>query len=101
VSINLGWVPIPITVSLSSGGDFVSVLQSSVAWPTGSGVSLKFIGTSTTTWTAVIAGTTATFDKTAAQVNTLLATDQRSVELHYTEADGSDLLWGRGDVRAV
>jgi hypothetical protein len=101
VAINLGWVPIPITVSLATGGDFTSVLQSSVAWPVGSGVSLKFIGTSTTTWTAVIAGTTATFDKTAAQVTTLLATDQRSVELHYTEADGSDLLWGRGDIRVV
>jgi hypothetical protein len=101
VAINLGWVPIPITVSLAAGGDFVAVLQSSASWPAGSGVSLKFVGTSTTTWTAAISGATATFEKTATQVNTLIATDQRTVELHYTEADGSDLLWGRGGVQVV
>jgi hypothetical protein len=101
VAVNLGFVPVPITVSLPVDGDFVAALQASSNWPAGSGVSLKFMGTGTTTWTATVATNRAQWDKTAAQVASVLATDQRSVELLYTESDGSVLVWGRGSVNVV
>ena len=101
MAINLGFVPVPITVALPTDGDFVATLQSSSAWPSGASVSLKFIGSSTTTWTATLSGNNMQFNKTASQVNTLLATDQKSVELLYTDSTGVNLVWGRGSVRAV
>ena len=101
MAVNLGFVPVSITVSLSENGDFVAALESSAPWPAGSGVSLRFSGTGTTTWAATMTTSRAQWDKTAAQVASLIATDQRSVDLLYTESDGSVLVWGRGSVNVV
>jgi hypothetical protein len=91
VSINLGYVPQKLTVTLVDGGDFVAALVASEAWPAGTGIELRLSG-----------GTAgADWDVPYTDVRDVIDTKASSAQLVYTETDGSVLIWGEGSIRAV
>lgn len=110
-AVTFGWEPLEFVVALSRGGDFVFTLESQIngaatPWPAGIGIELRF---STTTpdedptpivWPATITGTNASWDVPATSVAAVLDAPARYARLRYTEADGSKLVWMRGNVRA-
>lgn len=102
MAINLGYVPIPLTVTLVTDGDFLSTLVASTPWPAGTMIQLRFATTADTptVWAATVAGTNAAWDVPAATVNTLLGLQPGQVVLRYAEADGTSIVWGKGTVHA-
>lgn len=103
--ITLGTDPERMTVHLSRDSDFDAVLESYTGstptdYPAGTAVTLE-VDTSAgvTTWTATVAGNTATFNVDEAAVNTLLDTaGPKEARLFYE--NGTDRsLWAFGPVR--
>lgn len=100
MGINLGLVPLPLTVTLAEGGDFVSALVASEDWPVGIGIELRLTGGTegTVTWPATISGDRADWDVPAADVQEVIDADASAAQLLYSESDGTVLLWGKGIV---
>ena len=103
MSINLGYVPQKLTVTLVDGGDFVAALVASEAWPAGTGIELRLSGgtAGTVVWEATVAGVRADWDVPYTDVRDVIDTKASSAQLVYTETDGSVLIWGEGSIRAV
>lgn len=100
VAVVLGREPPPLIVVLSVGGPFSAALVSSVNWPAGVAIDLRFTGPgSPVLWVATIVTNRASWNKTIAQVNAVLA--YTSVDLRYTESGGEAQIWSRGSVRLV
>ena len=103
--VTLGTTPITITVTLPLDADFVCELVAEQDWPADTGIELRFHTDPNTaaaaTWPATVAANSASWDVPAADVQAVLDAGATTVRLHYVEADGSDLLWGRGRVRTV
>lgn len=102
VAINLGYIPQRLTVTLVEGGDFVSALVASVAWPTGTGIELRLSGgtAGTVTWPATVAGTRADWEVPAVDVQDVIDAKASTAQLVYTEPDGTVLIWGEGSINA-
>lgn len=106
MALTFGWEPIDFVVSLSRGGDFIFTLESSVAWPVGIEIQLRFSATrpeesvTPIIWPAAISGVFASWDVPATGVAAVLDAQARYVRLRYAEADGSVLMWGKGCVSA-
>lgn len=103
MAINLGYVPLRLTVTLAEGGDFVSALVSSVAWPAGTGIELHLSGgtDAMVTWPATIAGVRADWDVDNSEVQDVIDGKYSTARLIYTESDGTVLIWGEGSVRVT
>lgn len=103
MAINLGYVPQRLTVTLAEGGDFVSALVSSVAWPVGTGIKLELSGgtEAMVTWDATVSGTRADWDVDNTEVQDVITGKYSTARLIYTEADGTVLVWGEGSVRVT
>lgn len=102
--IELGFQPVPLTVTLAADADFISTFVAQAGWPDGTQIQLRFINfrnTVTLTWSATISGTDATFDVAAADVAILIAAQPQEVRLHYMDSQGDDLLWGKGRIVVV
>lgn len=101
-SIELGFRPVPLTVTLAADSDFISTFVAQDGWPDGTQIQLRFVNfRGTTIWSATISGTNATFDVAVADVATLIAAQPQEVRLHYMDSQGDDLLWGKGRVVIV
>jgi hypothetical protein len=101
-SIDLGFQPVPLNVILAADSDFLATFIAQTGWPTGTQIQLRFINlATTTTWSATISDTTATFNVAAADVATLIGSQPQEVRLHYLDSSGDDLLWGKGMVEIV
>jgi hypothetical protein len=103
VSVNLGYTPQPLTVTLVRGSGFASSLIASAPWPTGAVISLVFDPghTDAITWTAAVADVTAAWQHTADDVGAVLDLDPRAVLLQYSDASGVVVPWARGSVNAL
>lgn len=100
--IELGFRPVPLTITLAADADFISKFVAQSGWPDGTQIQLRFINLrNTVIWSATISGTDATFDVAAADVATLISAQPQEVRLHYMDAQGDDLLWGKGRVVVV
>lgn len=102
MSINLGYRPTGLTVTVTPNSTFSAVLRSSAgAWADGTALTLVFHdsqGAPVATWPAVIAADTATWTETPTAVNALIALAPARVELWYT--DGTNPIeWARGTVK--
>lgn len=91
--MELGVVPAPLSVHLTTGADFSTVLTLDQPWPSGTVLTLGFADGSV--WTATISGADATFavDKASAD----LVPDQTQVTLVYTSGT-TDQVWAAGKV---
>lgn len=103
MTINLGFVPISLTVTLTAGGGFASGLVADTPWTAGTVILLSFGDRTTPTpidWPATIVGTSASWDMPAAAVTAVLTAGFRHVQLIYTQPNGERLVWGRGTINA-
>jgi hypothetical protein len=99
--ISFGFHPLPINVTLSTDGDFVTSLVASQDWAAGTTIELRFPLTSPIVWAATIAGLTASWDVPASTVAAAITAGVRDVRLHYRDGAGDDILWGKGRVTVV
>lgn len=90
--IVIGNRPAPLRVVLTTGSDFYRVLRYADGWPAGATLSLVL---PTTTWTASISGTDATFNVARAVAD--MIEDGTAAQLIYT-ADGRRSVWADGKV---
>jgi len=105
VAIALGFVPLDVNVTLVRGGDFTSALMASVPWPVGTIIELRFFVRGSiiaaAVWPATIAAELASWDKAATAVQAVIDANPQQVRLHYAEADGTVIVWGRGFVHVA
>ncbi len=104
MAINLGFVPIPLTVTLTAGGGFVSGLVADTPWPAGTQITLSFGDLTTPVpidWPATIVGVNASWDMPVTAVTAVLAAGFRHVHLFYTQPSGARLVWGWGTIHAA
>ncbi len=95
-SFTLGSDPATMTVKVTRGADFGSVLTNTAGdWNPGAAVELR-IGS--TVWSATLDGADATFSVDKAAVDAMLSTETaRWARLFYVEG-ASDVLWAEGRV---
>lgn len=98
MSINLGYVPQQLTVTLVPGDGFASALVAPTPWPVGTVIVLQF---GAITWPATIADVTASWNRTPADVKAVLDSGSRSAVLHYTDDTGATVAWARGPVNVL
>jgi hypothetical protein len=104
VSIRLGWDPPDITVTVAAGGKWAAAIidRAGDTWADADTIDLYFTGSGAAiTWAATIIGDRAAWDKTVAQVATLIAADNRSVALRHTPAGGEPTIWNRGSLHVA
>lgn len=106
MAINLGFIPIDISVTLAYGGEFLSSLVSPTPWDVGVIIELHFcIGNDSAidiaVWTASIDGATASWDMSTADVATVTDSAARTARLVYTDGSGDVIVWGTGQVNVV
>jgi acyl-CoA synthetase (AMP-forming)/AMP-acid ligase II len=102
--ITLGSEGERIAVVLPVNAAFVSQITSAAPWPTGTRIELHFsngFDATSVVWAATIAGTTATFNMTKTQVQSLIAARLSVVHLYYIPTGLDPLLWGHGLTRVV
>lgn len=96
-----GTVPDRIGVNLATGGKFRSIAEyedetgALADWP--AGATLTFVFGNGISWPATIVGSQATWDVAKADAD--LIPDGTSTTLAYTDAAGSDEVWGLGPVK--
>ena len=105
MTVALGFVPLDINVTLARGGDFTSALVASAPWPVGAMIELRFYVRGSTiasaVWSATIVDTQASWDEDVVAVQAVIDANPREVRLHYAEADGTVLVWGKGSVHVA
>lgn len=103
MSINLGYVPQSLTVTLVRGSGFASSLVASAPWPDGTVITLVFDPghPDAITWTAAVDDVTASWQTSADDVGAVLDLDPRAVLLQYSDASGVVVPWARGPVNAL
>lgn len=107
--VTLGLVPLDVTVVLARDAGFVAsiVADDDSGWPDGTAVALVFSTSARAAqptglrWEATVDGDTAAWDVEDEDVAAVIAAGVQFARLLYTEADGTVLLWGRGQVRVV
>lgn len=103
MSVSLGWKPIPLTVVLARGGDFVASLEleGGETWPDGTVIDLLFTVTQTSTpivWSASIDSAVATWDVDATDVAEVLDAHALRARVRLTYSDGTEIIWMAGRV---
>lgn len=98
MSINLGYVPQALTVTLVRGSAFVSSLLAATPWPPSTVITLVL---GAVTWTATINGASATWDRPPADVAAVLDAGTRTAVLTYTSSGGEAVTWAKGPVNAL
>lgn len=102
MTVVLGFQPVDISVTLADDADFISRFVAIDGWPDGTQVELRFVGDgSPIVWAASVSDTDVLWDVPASDVSDVIAANYRSVRLHYMDASGDDLLWGKGRVYVV
>lgn len=107
MQITLGFEPYDLKVVLAWGGGWyveLRVLPTVLpdGFPAGTAVYLEWHTSSDdtaspfVTWNAVVAGGSATFDKTPADVHSVLAAGASIARLHYTDENGHVFVWAGG-----
>lgn len=105
--LNLGTEPEGLALHLSRNADFGHKFESYAGetptdYPAGTAIRLDIVDESATvlaTWSATVAGNTATFAVDKAQVNTVLdITGPKYARLYYVNGTDDDL-WAAGPVR--
>lgn len=99
MSINLGFVPLALTVTLAADADFAATLVAQDGWPVDTQIELRFpLPGSTVVWPATVVGTDAAWNVDIPDVAALLVGQPRRVRLYYSDGAGADLLWASGSV---
>jgi hypothetical protein len=114
MAVELGIQPFPLEVTLPRDADFVAVLNRPDGWAAGESLELRLMPNTgdPIVWTAEFSDTydakgenvtvvngTATFDVTATDVGVAIGAGVVNARLHYLDAGGNSLLWGKGRVR--
>lgn len=103
MAVTLGLVPFDLNVELAADADFVATITNpSGNWAGGTAIELHLstnsAGTSPIVWAATVTGATATWTVVAATVAAALLTGVSYARLHYIDASGDRLLWGKGRI---
>lgn len=103
MAVTLGLVPFDLNVELAGDADFVSTITNNVGnWAGGTVIELRLSassgGSAPSVWPATVSGPTASWVVDKAVVATALAAGVSYARLHYIDAAGEDLLWGKGRV---
>lgn len=95
MSVQLGYSPTPMSLTLSPGSDFVTTLVSQDGnWPTTAVISIE-VGDAT--WTATLNLTEARFEVDQVAVDAVIAAKPTRFALWYEDGT-TRLLWGTGPV---
>lgn len=103
MAVTLGLVPFDLNVELAADADFVSTITNNVGdWADGTAIELRLSasssGSSPTVWAATVSGSDASWIVDKTDVATALSAGVGYARLHYIDAAGDDLLWGKGRV---
>ena len=100
--MDLGFQPLPLAVTLTKGADFVSGLVADTAWSSATAIALVFDDPdddrAPIVWAATVAGTDATWARPAVDVDALIASQVRRVQLTYSDGV-TRLVWAKGFAR--
>lgn len=98
-AFNLGNTPLPMTVTLTRGADFITTLRTAdeSPWPDAVTCRLDFDDTVATSWSATVVDDEIRFNVDKVDVDALIDSGPDTALLVYV--DGAvDLAWGRGRV---
>lgn len=98
-TFNLGNQPLPMSVTLIRGGDFVTSLVRTDGddWPDTAGAHLDFDDDDATSWVATVAGPAISWAVDKVDVAALIERSPQNARLFYIDGD-TDLVWGVGTV---
>jgi len=102
--ITLGSAGEDLQVVIPVGASFVTTLTASTPWPNGTVIELHLMNSLTdtpTVWSATVAGSDATFNISASQVQAVVDARLSIARLLYNPAGSGALLWAHGTTRYV